>query len=479
MARRKTSDEGAIPSMTANDPTVPVTVQERLREGIAAAKAGQRERARDLLMHVVEEDEENLQAWLWLSGVMDGLDDKEVCLENALELDPANEAARKGLVWVRQQKGFEPATASQPSPDIERGNPPARRAVSTAAAILGDDFGRRRVTAEPALPASAAQPAAPPAPRANTAAAAILREDFARRQPPPEPELPPPVPPPDEFADEYLCPYCAAPTRPEERLCPACGRSLWVKVRRREEYSSWLWVAIVMQLGGTVWPMMLPLTVLTYVAYQVKITNPFDLIPAYLGLPSSVPPEAASAAFKIVPGVYLLPFAVYFVFSSVVLAGLVLRWRPIFYLFLVSALLMIASSVVTAVVVEGGNRLCSAAGIIPGILMLLMIFQLEDDFFTDDRRLVLRADRDATNGPAMLASGQRYAKHGMWALAAIHLRRAAAKMPHEIAPALMLTAVYLNLKRYDLAEKSLAQARSLDPADPQVEKLAATLMERR
>jgi tetratricopeptide (TPR) repeat protein len=448
--------------MTANDSTVPSTgPQERLREAIAAAKAGQRERARDLLMRVVEEDEENLQAWLWLSGVLDGLDDKEVCLENALELDPDNEAARKGLDWVRRKK--------------EAGRPP-RRPASPAAAILGDDFGRRRVTAEPALPVPAEEP--PPAPKANTAAAAILRQDFARRQPPPEPELPPPVPPPDEFADEYLCPTCAAPTRPEDRLCRACGRKLWVKVRRREEHSSWLWIAIVMQLGSTVWPMMLPLIVLTYVAYQVKLTNPFDLIPAYLGLPSSVPPEVTSAAFKIVPGAYLLPFAVYFVFSSIVLAGLVLRWRPIFYLFLASAVLMIASSIAAVVLIPGGNVLCNAAGIIPGGLMLVLLFQLEDDFFTDDRRLVLRADRDATNGPAMLASGQRYAKHGMWALAAIHLRRAAAKMPHEIAPALMLTAVYLNLKRYDLAEKSLAQARSLDPADPQVEKLAATLAER-
>src|SRR5512136_789715 len=123
--------------MTLDDPNVPSTgTQDWLREGIAAAKAGQHERARDLLVRVVEEDEENLQAWLWLSGVMDGLDDKEVCLENALELDPTNEAARKGLAWVRQKK---------------RAGQPPQRPVSPAAAILGDDFGRRRVTAEPAL----------------------------------------------------------------------------------------------------------------------------------------------------------------------------------------------------------------------------------------------------------------------------------------------------------------------------------------
>jgi len=234
-----------------------------------------------------------------------------------------------------------------------------------------------------------------------------------------------------------------------------------------------------MQLGGTVWPMVLPLTLLAYASFRVGVSNPFDLIPAYLGLPGNVPPEVASAAFKTVPGFYLLPFAVYFLFSSAVLAGLYLRWRPIFYLFLVSALLMIISSIAATLIIQSGSRLCGAAGIIPGLLMLLLLFQIEDDFFTDDRRLILRADRDATNGPALLASGQRYAKHGMWAMAAIHLRRTVARMPHEIAPLLMLTAVYLNLKRYDLAEKSLAQARSMDPADPQIEKLAATLAERR
>jgi tetratricopeptide (TPR) repeat protein len=236
---------------------------------------------------------------------------------------------------------------------------------------------------------------------------------------------------------------------------------------------------MVTQLGSTVWPMVLPLTLLAFASFQVGVRNPFDLIPAYLGLPSTVPPEVASAAFKIVPGTYFLPFVVYFVFSSIVLVGLYLRWRPIFYLFLVSALLMIASSIVATVITQGGSRLCSAAGILPGLLMLLLLFQLEDDFFTDDRRLILRADRDATNGPAMLASGQRYAQHSMWAMAAIHLRRAVAKMPYDIAPVLMLTAVYMNLKRYDLAEKSLAQARSMDPADPQIEKLAAMLAERR
>ena len=75
-----------------------------LRAGISAAKAGHREHARALLMEVVERDEGNAKAWLWLSGVVDSLDDREVCLENVLTLDPDNDAAQCGLEWIREQK---------------------------------------------------------------------------------------------------------------------------------------------------------------------------------------------------------------------------------------------------------------------------------------------------------------------------------------------------------------------------------------
>ena len=75
-----------------------------LRQGITAAKAGQREHARELLMRVVEQDDENALAWLWLSGVVDSLDDREVCLENVLSVDPDNDAAQRGLDTLYRQK---------------------------------------------------------------------------------------------------------------------------------------------------------------------------------------------------------------------------------------------------------------------------------------------------------------------------------------------------------------------------------------
>jgi tetratricopeptide (TPR) repeat protein len=87
--------------------------REWLAEGIAHAKAGRREQARDLLLRVVERDERNAPAWLWLSGVVDDPHDRRVALENVLDLDPDNAPARKGLEWLaRQTPASEPEPAS-------------------------------------------------------------------------------------------------------------------------------------------------------------------------------------------------------------------------------------------------------------------------------------------------------------------------------------------------------------------------------
>jgi len=67
-----------------------------LQRGIALAKAGRREEARNTLLQVVELDERNESAWLWLSSVVDN-DDKAIALENVLVINPNNEWARRGL----------------------------------------------------------------------------------------------------------------------------------------------------------------------------------------------------------------------------------------------------------------------------------------------------------------------------------------------------------------------------------------------
>ena len=72
-------------------------IQNWFREGVTAAKTGDTAQARQLLLQVVEADEGHEQAWLWLSGVLESDEEKRICLENVLTINPDNVAAQRGL----------------------------------------------------------------------------------------------------------------------------------------------------------------------------------------------------------------------------------------------------------------------------------------------------------------------------------------------------------------------------------------------
>jgi hypothetical protein len=75
----------------------PSQIDAWLRDGIAAAKAGRTEQACELLLRVIENDQASEVAWLWLSGVVDSDEDRLVCLENVLTLNPDNAEACAGV----------------------------------------------------------------------------------------------------------------------------------------------------------------------------------------------------------------------------------------------------------------------------------------------------------------------------------------------------------------------------------------------
>lgn len=86
-------------------------------EAITAAKSGQRTKARELLIRLIRSDPENAEYWIWLSSVADDKKDKVACLEKALELDPANRAAQRGLVLLgaRAPQPYEVEAAAKTS----------------------------------------------------------------------------------------------------------------------------------------------------------------------------------------------------------------------------------------------------------------------------------------------------------------------------------------------------------------------------
>jgi tetratricopeptide (TPR) repeat protein len=83
-------------------------IHQLLKTAIQTAKSGEREKAHQLLMQIVELDEKNETAWLWLSGTVKTKEDRQICLENVLAINPQNEIAKKGL----KKLGITPAPIS-------------------------------------------------------------------------------------------------------------------------------------------------------------------------------------------------------------------------------------------------------------------------------------------------------------------------------------------------------------------------------
>src|SRR5512141_1714423 len=161
-----------------------------LTNGIAAARAGKRAEARELLLRVVDADENNVQAWLWLSGVVTTLEDREVCLQNVLALDPINEAAQRGLAKVRAE--------IEATPEIE---------PESALPHVDTEF----------------------TPETKVAF------DFSDA----------------ELGDPLLCVYCAHQTREEDRQCSQCQHDLYVRFYEHEK-PRWIWTAWMVSVAEAI-----------------------------------------------------------------------------------------------------------------------------------------------------------------------------------------------------------------------------------
>jgi hypothetical protein len=100
-------------------------VSQLLAQGIAAAQAGQHAQAYNLLLDVVERDQYNELAWLWLSTVADDLNDQRICLENVLTINSNNTLARD---WLAKLPSDGAQSGSQSD---QHGSPPAFAIQST------------------------------------------------------------------------------------------------------------------------------------------------------------------------------------------------------------------------------------------------------------------------------------------------------------------------------------------------------------
>ena len=119
------------------------TTNDLLQQGIAAARSGQRALARQLFVRVIQADQYNDEAWVWLAGVVDDPADMRRCLQQALRINPLNSHARQGIAWLDQQarqaqktsssagtppdgqaSSVSPSSMARPTPSQEANQPP-------------------------------------------------------------------------------------------------------------------------------------------------------------------------------------------------------------------------------------------------------------------------------------------------------------------------------------------------------------------
>ncbi len=406
-----------------------------LQEGITAAKAGERAKAREALQRVVEADENNAQAWLWLSEVVTTFEDREVCLENVLALDPNNEPARKGLEWVHAQIAA--------TPEIE---PP-----SILPHIETDQL---------------------------RAQEARVKFDFSG----------------DEFDSPLLCVYCGRLTNEDDTRCPQCGRRLYHSALKRER-PAWVWVAWVVGIVDTLASLGMLLVLLMILAGAItaarfgnRSVDVIQLALMYFGESGSIPAQAQTAVLTVLPREIFFFRLGYSLFAAIVTLGLPSRKRVFHLLYIagvaLGALLLYFNANINRVFISSGAATTGLQGIVQvlifevlgvfitattvliGLLLLLkgiFVFLMEDDFAVATERLWSVIDQNVRESTTAFIRAKNYMKRNMWTLAAMYLRKGITLQPTLVEYHLALAESYAHLGRYRQSLDVLTQAERLQP----------------
>ncbi|NTV64949.1 MAG: hypothetical protein HGA65_15675, partial [Oscillochloris sp.] len=109
--------------------TLPDSLDDLLRDGLAALRVGDRGRAMNLLARAVRLEPRSEQAWLYLAGAVADPEQRRTCLERVLSLNPQNGAARQGLQALAPPPVLTTVPLAPPTPQPQPPSaPPARPA---------------------------------------------------------------------------------------------------------------------------------------------------------------------------------------------------------------------------------------------------------------------------------------------------------------------------------------------------------------
>lgn len=113
-------------------------IQDLLDEGIALLRAGRKDEARSKLMQVINAEERNEYAWFYLSEVVETDEDRRICLENVLAINPTNEQAETTLEALEAKIREQTEAAGILCPSCGAINQPGSQRCLSCHALLGE-----------------------------------------------------------------------------------------------------------------------------------------------------------------------------------------------------------------------------------------------------------------------------------------------------------------------------------------------------
>lgn len=401
------------------------SVQEKLRAGITAVKNGDRIQGRALLEAVLATDERNEKAWLWLSGVVETAEERQICLENVLAINPENTLAQKGLA-----KLVPPVPEQLPQTGrvqvVRREYAP----LSTASALLyPDDHIKTWEWRDPtAVPDKA------------TTAGYQARESYQ-----------------DIWTREApICGYCAQELAPEDTHCPACRKNLMVSAFRYPNASSSLTILWVLLLG----------------VGQLFVLQVLYNILAQHNLYTAVGSGLVAVSFVVLAGgVHFRQnwahLTAIYALVAVILV-LLLRWV------LPADLEALGLATLDPAIQDFLLPLTTGMGqtlqifILAGALLALFyaVFKAAPDFDRVTARQVATLTKGPKTAADFNAAATQLARNGVWATAVLHWQNAAAKAPEQLAYQEALGRAYAQLgffeRSLDVLQGALKRSSSAE-----------------
>lgn len=504
-----------------------------LQQAITAAKAGQKATARAILLQLLQSDTTNVQAWLWLSGLVEGDEARIRSLEQAIHCNPDNALLRAALGKARAlhpRDLVQEALAAMDAGRQDQARELLLQAVTEDESNLNawrwlgqvsESLEDQEVCFENVLALEPDNIEAREQLESIRRGQALI--DTRRNDAPPDefyahaPSLDDEIAPlpvdvgaiETALKDELQCPYCAALTLYDDRTCPHCHQSLWSRsgvMGETGETRSGYWHLLMLEILVFFAGWLLPLLLVNYVAYQLDMKQFGWLFPVYLGLRELLPEEAA-VIFGLAPPVLFWLSVAPSALTALIVLCVALRRHALFYVTLVLdglrsfvllaslALVLLGKLGTLSGPLELGGQVIhpglfsgfafkymqyfvafgSLVGIAVSFFSFKLLMSVMDHFIAEERRRLLCLDHHlAPNATSYWLHGRAHAKEGRWAAAALHLRHSLA-MEERFEAYAQLVVAYMHLGYDAKAVKMLADAQRFSPNHPQLESLAALL----